>query len=66
MSNSCLELRWIYGTYRKSEAANQEARAWERSKKNVEGLHFLVIQSSRESELVAGLWLLQTREIPKV
>jgi hypothetical protein len=56
--------RWKYGSYRKGEAANQEARAWERSKKDVKGLHFLAIQKSQDSDSVAGLWLLQTRELP--
>merc|ERR1711998_654408 len=58
--------RWIYGSYRKCNATNQEARAWERSKKAVEGLHFLVIQSSRNSDSVDGLWLMQTREYPPI
>jgi len=63
---SGISQRWIYCSYRKSEANNQEARAWERSKKNVKGLHFLAIQSSRDSDTVSGLWLMQTRELPVI
>jgi hypothetical protein len=58
--------KWVYGSYRKSGATNEEARAWERSKKAVKGLHFLAIQPSRDSDTVSGLWLMQTRGLPKI
>merc|ERR1712187_368405 len=61
-----LEQRWKYGSYRRSNTADQEARAWERAKRIVNGLHFLVIQSTPDSELVAGLWLMQERSPPYI
>jgi hypothetical protein len=72
IKKSCLILetglnqRWSYGSYRVSEAANQEARAWERAKKNTNGLHFLVIQPDPESELIAGLWLMKATNLPTI
>lgn len=72
VERSCLILetgvndRWRYGAYRRSEAADQEAQAWERAKGLAHGLHFLAIQPDPESEEVAGLWLLQQREPPKI
>jgi hypothetical protein len=61
-----LEQRWKYGSYRRSNTADQEARAWERAKKLVNGLHFLVIQSTPDSEAIAGLWLMQERSPPYI
>jgi hypothetical protein len=61
-----LEQRWKYGSYRRSNTADQEARAWERAKKLVNGLHFLVIQSTPDSKVIAGLWLMQKRSPPYI
>lgn len=63
---SGVDQRWSYGSYRMGKAADQEARAWEKAKKNTNGLHFLVIQPSPESELVAGLWLMKARNLPSI
>jgi len=30
------------------------------------GVHFLVVQADEEAETSAGLWLLQSRELPKI
>jgi len=50
--------RWCYGSYRPSEAAIKEAEAWEKTKSNADGLHFLAIQSEFESNQVEGLWIM--------
>merc|ERR1711907_680590 len=57
---SGLSERWRYGAYRKSEATDQEAEAWEAAKNRVAGLHFMAIQTTPESDQVAGVWILQT------
>ena len=50
--------RWLYAYYRKSRQADQEAIAWEASKKACGGLHFLAVQKSLDSDVCAGFWLL--------
>lgn len=61
---SCLVLstgvadRWRYAFYRKSRQTDAEGEAWEAAKKKCGGLHFLAVQSSLDSELCTGFWLL--------
>ncbi|XP_073390285.1 protein TAB2 homolog, chloroplastic isoform X2 [Physcomitrium patens] len=61
---SCLVLstgvadRWRYAFYRKSRQTDAEGEAWEAAKRKCGGLHFLAVQSSLDSELCTGFWLL--------
>lgn len=57
---------WLYGSYRKNKASEQEAKAWENAKKIVDGLHFLVIQPEAESTIISGLWFMNDKEMPKI
>ncbi|KAI5055549.1 hypothetical protein GOP47_0029070 [Adiantum capillus-veneris] len=57
LSTGCLD-QWIYAYYRKSRQSDQEADAWEASKRACGGLHFLAVQKSLESEVCTGFWLL--------
>lgn len=50
--------RWLYAFYRKSRQSDQEAEAWEATKKACGGLHFLAVQQSLDSDVCAGFWLL--------
>jgi len=50
--------RWRYAFYRKSRQTDAEGEAWEAAKKKCGGLHFLAVQSSLDSELCTGFWLL--------
>jgi hypothetical protein len=61
-----VNLRWRYASYPQTDKTDQEAQAWERAKKSVDGLHFLAIQSNLDSEDVAGLWFMQTRKRLKI
>merc|ERR1712187_367137 len=58
-----IDQRWKYGSYRRSESADQEALAWEIAKKTVHGIHFLAILPEPDSE-PTGLWVMQDRKMP--
>ncbi|KAH7423189.1 hypothetical protein KP509_12G043000 [Ceratopteris richardii] len=57
LTTGCLE-RWVYAYYRRSRQSDEEADAWEASKKACGGLHFLALQDSLESDACTGFWLL--------
>lgn len=57
LSTGCLD-QWIYAYYRKSRQSDQEAGAWEITKKLCGGLHFLAVQKSLDSDICTGFWLL--------
>eukprot|EP00250_Pteridium_aquilinum_P012249 c20597_g1_i1 orf=305-1522(+) len=50
--------QWVYAYYRKNRQSDQEADAWEASKKACGGLHFLAVQKSLDSDVCTGFWLL--------
>lgn len=50
--------RWLYAYYQKNRVANQEADAWEASKRACGGLHFLAVQQTLDSDVCTGFWLL--------
>lgn len=50
--------QWVYAYYRKSRQSDQEAEAWEVSKRACGGLHFLAVQKSLDSDVCTGFWLL--------
>ncbi|KAK9831246.1 hypothetical protein WJX74_009268 [Apatococcus lobatus] len=57
--------RWRHGRYNRSDETTGEAVAWEKAKKDVRGLHFLVIQKDEEADL-SGIWLLQDKPLPSI
>ncbi|KAK9865058.1 hypothetical protein WJX84_004750 [Apatococcus fuscideae] len=57
--------RWRHGRYARSDESTNEAVAWEKVKKEVRGLHFLVIQKDEEADL-SGIWLLQDKPLPSI
>jgi hypothetical protein len=72
VDRSCLLLetgvrdRYRYGAWRRSKAANEEARAWEQAKGISKGVHFLAVQTDPEADEVAGLWILRDAPPPDV
>ncbi|CAI5975136.1 unnamed protein product [Closterium sp. NIES-64] len=70
-SKACLLLAtgvadtWRYAFYRRSMAADAEARAWEEAKRACGGLHFLAVQRDLEEEDCTGFWLLQDADPPR-
>lgn len=58
--------RYVYATYKKSEATTLEAEAWEAAKKSCGGLHFLAIQETLDSDDCVGFWLLLDLPPPPV
>eukprot|EP00475_Leptophrys_vorax_P019964 TRINITY_DN2733_c0_g1_i1.p3 TRINITY_DN2733_c0_g1~~TRINITY_DN2733_c0_g1_i1.p3 ORF type:complete len:123 (-),score=4.50 TRINITY_DN2733_c0_g1_i1:318-686(-) len=70
-SKACLVLStgvsdtWRYAFYRRSAAADGEARAWEEAKRACGGLHFLAVQKDLEEEECTGFWLLQDADPPR-
>ena len=50
---------WQYAFFRKTKELTDEAREWEQVKKNVDGIHFLAIQTDEEAETTDGFWVLQ-------
>ena len=58
--------RWRYAAIARTPDGKEEAEAWEAAKKDVEGLHFLAVQTDPEADSCAGFWLLQDREPPKI
>lgn len=65
LSTGCTE-RWLYAFYRKSRQADQEAEAWQATKKSCGGLHFLAVQQSLDSDVCTGFWLLLDAPMPRV
>ncbi|KAH7315859.1 hypothetical protein KP509_21G068300 [Ceratopteris richardii] len=57
LTTGCLD-QWIYAYYRRSRQSDQEADAWEASKRACGGLHFLAVQKSLDSDVCTGFWLL--------
>ena len=53
--------RWVLANL-PNENRLGEARSFEDSKKNAQGLHFLAIQNQPTDEVFGGFWLLQERE----
>lgn len=70
--NACVVLstgvtdRWLYAFYRRSRQADQEAEAWQATKKACGGLHFLAVQQSLDSDICTGFWLLLDVPMPRV
>lgn len=58
--------RWLYAFYRKSREADQEAEAWQATKKACGGLHFLAVQQALDSDVCTGFWLLFDGPMPRV
>ena len=58
--------RWKYGQFPRTAVAREEADAWNMAKKGVNGLHFLAVQSDPEADEIAGIWVLQDRELPTI
>eukprot|EP00250_Pteridium_aquilinum_P030579 c4163_g1_i1 orf=330-1523(+) len=58
--------RWLYAFYRRSRQADQEAEAWQATKKACGGLHFLAVQQSLDSDICTGFWLLFDVPMPRV
>jgi len=58
--------RWRYAAISRTPDGKEEAEAWEAAKKEVEGLHFLAVQTDPEADSCSGFWLLQDREPPKI
>ena len=56
---------WRYAFYRRSAAADAEARAWEEAKRTCMGLHFLAVQRDLEEEECTGFWLLHDADPPR-
>lgn len=50
--------QWVYAYYKKNKQSDQEAEAWEASKRACGGLHFLAVQKSLDSDVCTGFWLL--------
>lgn len=57
---------WRYAFYRRSQAADAEAAAWEDAKSSCQGLHFLAVQHDLEEEECTGFWLLQDTQGPQI
>ncbi|UZQ54970.1 Tab2/Atab2 family RNA-binding protein [Trichothermofontia sichuanensis B231] len=55
--------QWLLVSLR-DPTVQQEAQAFEISKKNAQNVHFLAVQSGPESEAFAGFWLLQSLDLP--
>lgn len=58
--------RYRYGAWRRSPAADDEARSWEAAKERTGGLHFLAVQTHPDAESVTGLWLMRDVPLPAV
>jgi RNA-binding protein Tab2/Atab2 len=58
--------RYRYGAWRRSPAADEEARKWEAAKGKSSGLHFLAVQTDPDAESCAGLWLMRDVPLPGV
>ena len=72
IDRSCLLLetgvrdRYKYGAWRRSQAATEEAEAWEKAKVESNGLHFLAVQTDPDADSCTGIWMLRDQAPPSV